>query len=108
MGGKGPRTRSVKRVPGQSWRCVPNQSRTGRESRSSTIKATRGRVRTPKAFAKRIRRFWCISHAVLWSAMRPRIAFELYGSRNLRENCLRESFDCHRLQADEQLRAFTK
>jgi hypothetical protein len=52
-------------------------------------KVTRGRVRTAKAFAKRIRRFRCISHAVLWSAMRPGIAFETYGNGDLEENCLR-------------------
>jgi hypothetical protein len=57
MGGKGSRTRSVKSIADQSRRCVPNESRTGRESQSSTIKATRRRVRTPKAFAKWIRRF---------------------------------------------------
>jgi len=37
-------------------------------------KATRGRVRTPKAFAKQNRPVARISHEVLWSAMRPRIA----------------------------------
>src|SRR4029434_1990413 len=30
---KGPRTRSLESVPGQSWCCVPNESRTGRGSR---------------------------------------------------------------------------
>jgi hypothetical protein len=37
-------------------------------------KATRGRVRTLKA-ARNRKRSHLISHAVLWSAMRPRIAF---------------------------------
>src|SRR5438067_11734320 len=37
-------------------------------------KATRGRMRTPKAFAKQNRPVARISHEVLWSAMRPRIA----------------------------------
>jgi hypothetical protein len=37
-------------------------------------KATRGRVRTPRAFAKQSRPVAHISHEVLWSAMRPRIA----------------------------------
>ena len=39
------------------------------------IKATRGRVRTPKAGAKQKMPARLISHEVLWSAMRPRIAF---------------------------------
>ena len=38
------------------------------------IKGTRGRVRTPKAYAKENRRLAYISHEVLWSAMRLRIA----------------------------------
>jgi len=39
------------------------------------VKATRGRVRIPKAGAKRSKPFRAISHEVLWSAMRLRIAF---------------------------------
>jgi hypothetical protein len=41
------------------------------------IKATRGRVRTPKAYAKENRRLEYISHEVLWSAMRLRIVLSL-------------------------------
>ena len=35
MGGKGPRTRSLK-IPRKSWCCVPNQSRAGHENRRFT------------------------------------------------------------------------
>src|SRR4029078_9105653 len=38
------------------------------------IKATRRRVRTPKAYAKENRRLAYISHGVLWIAVRLRIA----------------------------------
>ena len=42
-----------------------------------SVKATRGRVRTPKAGAKWKKPFRQVSHEVLWSAMRPRIALEI-------------------------------
>src|SRR6516225_2395625 len=43
---------------------------------SHLAKATRGRVRTPKAYAKQRQRCALISHEVIWNAMRLRIAFE--------------------------------
>jgi Aspartyl protease len=46
-----------------------------RLSNGLVMKATRGRVRTPKACAKQNMPARWISHEVLWSAMRPRIAF---------------------------------
>src|SRR5262249_48066214 len=45
----------------------------GDDKRAACAKATRGRVRTPKAYAKQNNRLAWISHKVLWSAMRPRI-----------------------------------
>ena len=49
------------------------QANDERSSNAQTRKATRGRVRTPKALAKQ-NSLSRISHEVLWSAMRPRIA----------------------------------
>ena len=43
MGGKGPRTRSVKSVADQSRCCDPNESRTGRESRTLATELLLGR-----------------------------------------------------------------
>jgi dienelactone hydrolase len=54
------------------------------DNASNRRKATRARVHTPKAVAKHHRPLSWISHAVLWSAMRLRIAFkckELLGVR---------------------------
>ena len=67
MGGKGPRTRSGESVPSQSWCCVPNESRTRRESRRlvyaarqvilGNARASRAvRGASPRTFATVIRR----------------------------------------------------
>jgi hypothetical protein len=47
---------------------------------SDRRRATRGRVRTPKAVAKHYTPSSWISHAVLWSAIRLRIAFVAQGT----------------------------
>ena len=43
MGGKGPRTRSVENVRDQSWRCLPNETLTGRKIRRLAFELLSGR-----------------------------------------------------------------
>jgi acyl carrier protein len=74
---------------------VPQSFPATKPIRSSFSKATRGRVHTPKGHAKQGEYSAWISHEVLWSAMRSRIALaevrisdvcSFDRTRNLRQN----------------------
>ena len=53
MGGKGPRPRSLENVSGQSWCCVPNESRTARERRKLAF-APRQLLLGREAFSRKV------------------------------------------------------
>ena len=89
MGGKGPRTCSLEYVPGQSWCCVPNKSRTATGKPeisicSDTAVSGGTHMRSPRTFPTVIRH--------LTRGIHPAIACRSP------ENGLRKTRHCHKLR----------